>query len=274
MPTPTTPRRRCCVREGARGVELAPTKWRAAPFDAPAADVAELRARWEDRGLPIVALQSLLFGRPELQLLAGDLERQALLDHLRKVADFAAAVGAKALVFGSPKNRVRGERPLEESMHIARDAFRTLAPHARDRGVVFCIEANPPAYGCDFITQTSEAVELCRLADDSSIRVNADLGGMILAGEDPASAIAQRRAIRRTRSRQRAASRPTVDGRRARARRVGARAGADIQDGSQSRCALRPRTISWGRWSARFVSPSGLTRQSAAERRRATSVSR
>jgi sugar phosphate isomerase/epimerase len=178
------------VREGARGVELAPTKWRAAPFDAPAADVAELRARWEDRGLPIVALQSLLFGRPDLQLLAGDLERQALLDHLRKVADFAAAVGAKALVFGSPKNRVRGERPLEESMHIARDAFRTLAPHARDRGVVFCIEANPPAYGCDFITQTSEAVELCRLADDSSIRVNADLGGMILAGEDPASAIA------------------------------------------------------------------------------------
>jgi D-psicose/D-tagatose/L-ribulose 3-epimerase len=178
------------VREGARGVELAPTKWRAAPFDAPAADVAELRARWEDRGLPIVSLQSLLFGRPDLQLLAGDAERLALLDHLRKVADFAAAVGARALVFGSPKNRVRGERPLEESMHIARDAFRTLAPHARDRGVVFCIEANPPPYGCDFITQTSEAVELCQLADDSSIRVNADLGGMILAGEDPAGAIA------------------------------------------------------------------------------------
>jgi len=179
------------VREGVRGVELAPTKWRAAPFDASAADVAELRARWEDRALPIVSLQSLLFGRPELQLLAADRERGALLDHLRKVADFAGAVGAKALVFGSPKNRVRGERPVDDAMHVARDTFLALAPHARDRGVVFCIEANPPAYGCDFITQTSEAVELCQLADDSSIRVNADLGGMILAGEDPASAIAQ-----------------------------------------------------------------------------------
>lgn len=179
------------VREGVSGVELAPTKWRPEPFDAPAADVADLRARWEDRGLPIVSLQSLLFGRPELQLLAGDRERHALLDHLRKVADFAAAVGAKSLVFGSPKNRVRGERSVGEAMRIARDAFRALAPHARDRGVVFCIEANPPAYGCDFITQTSEAVELCRLADDSSIRLNADLGGMILAGEDPASAIGQ-----------------------------------------------------------------------------------
>ena len=149
----------------------------------------------------------------------------ALLDHLRKVADFAAAVGAQALVFGSPKNRVRGERPVDEAMHIARDAFRVLAPHARDRGVVFCIEANPPEYGCDFITQTSEAVELCRLADDSSIRVNADLGGMILAGEDPAGAIAQAAAFVGTRSRQRAASRATVDDRRARACRVGARSG-------------------------------------------------
>ena len=148
-------------------------------------------ARWEDRGLPIVSLQSLLFGRPDLQLFAGDRERQALLDHLRRVADFAAAVGARALVFGSPKNRVRGQRSIEDAMHIARDAFRILAPHARDRGVVFCIEANPPPYGCDFITKTSEAVELCRLADDSSIRVNADLGGMILADEDPADAIAR-----------------------------------------------------------------------------------
>jgi sugar phosphate isomerase/epimerase len=174
-----------------RGVELAPTKWRAAPFDASAADVADLRVQWEDRGLPIVSLQSLLFGRPELQLLSGERERQALLDHLRKVADFAAAVGARALVFGSPKNRVRGERPVDEAMRVARDAFHALAPHARDRGVVFCIEANPPAYGCDFITQTSEAVELCQLADDSSVRVNADIGGMILAGEDPASAVAQ-----------------------------------------------------------------------------------
>ena len=178
------------VREGVRGVELAPTKWRDAPFDAPAADVAELRARWEDRGLPIISLQSLLFGRPELQLFAGVRERAAMLDHLRKVADFAAAVGARSLVFGSPKNRVRGTLSTEAAMSIAREAFRALATHARERGVVFCVEANPPEYGCDFITRTNEAVELCRLVDDPSIRVNADLGGMMLAGEDPAEAVA------------------------------------------------------------------------------------
>ena len=179
------------AREGVSGIELAPTKWRADAFDAPASDVAALRQEWEDRGLPVVAMQSLLFGRPELQLLAGDRERTALLDHLRRVADFAAGVGARVLVFGSPKNRVRGDRPLDESMTIARDLFRALATHARERGVMFCIEANPPEYDCDFITRTADAVELCRRVDDPSIGVNIDLGGMIIGGEDPVDSIAQ-----------------------------------------------------------------------------------
>jgi len=179
------------AREGVRGIEIAPTKWRDDPYAAPAGDVAALRGRWEDRGLPIVALQSLMFGRPELQLLAGDHERAALIDHLRKVADFAAGVGARSLVFGSPKNRVRGGRSMADAMAIARDTFRVLATYAHERSVVFCIEANPPEYGCDFITRTAEAVELCRLVDDPAVRVNADLGGMMLAGEDPADAIAR-----------------------------------------------------------------------------------
>lgn len=179
------------VREGVRGIEIAPTKWRDEPFDAPAADVAAFRRRWEDRGLPIVALQSLLFGKPELQLFAGERERAALIDQLRRVADFGAAVGARALVFGSPKNRLRGQRSMDDAMTIARDMFRILARHARERGVVFCIEANPPDYGCDFITKTPDAVELCRLVDEPSIRVNADLGGMILSNEDPADSISR-----------------------------------------------------------------------------------
>lgn len=180
---------RVLAAEGVGAIELAPTKWRDSPFDAPQADVVALRRQWEDRGFRIVSLQSLLFGRPELQLLAGDPERSAMLDHLRRAADFAALVGARALVFGSPKNRIRGDRTMDDAMNVARDVFRDLAPHARERGVVFCIEANPPQYGCDFITRTAEAVELCRLVDDPAIAVNVDLGGIIINDEDPADAI-------------------------------------------------------------------------------------
>ncbi len=179
------------VREGVRGIEIAPTKWRDSPYDASASDVAALRRRWEDRGLPIIALQSLLFGKPNLQLFAGERERDELIDHLKQVADFAAAVGAGSLVFGSPKNRLRGQRAMADAMAIARDTFRVLAFHARERGVAFCIEANPPHYGCDFVTQTTDAIDLCHIVGDPAIRVNADLGGMILSGEDPAESIAR-----------------------------------------------------------------------------------
>jgi sugar phosphate isomerase/epimerase len=176
-------------REGVSGVEIAPTKWRARPFDATAEEIAEFRRSWEDRGLRIVSLQSLLFGRPDLQLFGTPGVRAALGDYLRRVIDFAAALGAHALVFGSPKNRQRDSLDIHEATDIAAAFFRDLGPHASVHGVALCIEANPPEYGCDFVTTTAEAVALCAMIDHPGIRVNADLGGMTLAGEDPRASI-------------------------------------------------------------------------------------
>jgi sugar phosphate isomerase/epimerase len=176
---------------GATGVEIAPTKWRDDPLEAPAADVAAYRRSWEDRGLPIVSLQSLLFGRPDLQLFGDDATRAALIDYLRRTIDLAAGLGARRLVFGSPKNRVRGALPLADAIAAASDVFRRLGEHAHERGAVICIEANPPGYGCDFITTTAEAAALCRAIDHPGVGVNGDLGGMTMAGEDPAIAISE-----------------------------------------------------------------------------------
>ena len=171
-------------REGITGIEIAPTKWRERPLEASNGDVLAYRETWETRGLPIVSLQSLLFGRPDLQLFGDDSSRAVLLDYLRRIIDLAAALGARALVFGSPKNRVRGSLSLHDAGLIASDFFRALGDHAASREVVFCIEANPPTYGCDFITTTAEAVELCKLVAHPAIRVNADLGGMTISGEN------------------------------------------------------------------------------------------
>jgi sugar phosphate isomerase/epimerase len=171
-------------REDVGGVEIAPTKWRERPLEASPADIASYRRAWEDRGLPIVTIQSLLFGRPELQLFADERRRAEMLDYLRRIVALSAELGARSLVFGSPKNRIRGSLSMPDALVIACDFFRAIGDHARDHRVVFCIEANPPAYGCDFITTTAEAVELCRAVDHAAIRLNADLGGMTMAHED------------------------------------------------------------------------------------------
>ena len=54
------------TRHGVTGVELAPLAyWPTAPDVAPSV-LADYRARWADAGISIVALQGVLFGKPEL----------------------------------------------------------------------------------------------------------------------------------------------------------------------------------------------------------------
>src|SRR6185437_14047549 len=99
------------------------------------------------------------------------------------------ALGAHVLVFGSPKNRLRGDLPLDSAISIACDFFQELGDAAASHGVSLCIEANPAAYGCDFVTTTAEAADLCRRVNHPAIRVNGDLGGMTMSGETPAQAL-------------------------------------------------------------------------------------
>lgn len=171
-------------RAGVGGVEIAPTKWRQRPLEASSADIAAYRRRWEDRGLPIVSLQALFFGRPDLHLFGDARSRAEMLAYLRGIMRLGAGLGARAFVFGSPKNRLRGSVSLPEALDIATRFFRAAAGYASEHGAALCIEANPPAYGCDFITTTAEAVELCRLVDHPAVRVNADLGGMTMSNEN------------------------------------------------------------------------------------------
>jgi len=178
------------VAAGCTGVEIAPAKIHPEPLRATPEQLAAYRRRWEDRGLRIVAMQGLLFGRPELQLFADAPARAALLDYLRGLVDVGAALGAGALVFGSPRNRQRGPLPLDLALDLAAGFFATVGAHAAASGVALCLEPNPPAYGCDFLTTTAEAVALCTRIDSPGIRVNGDLGAIVMNAEPTAEVIA------------------------------------------------------------------------------------
>jgi sugar phosphate isomerase/epimerase len=169
--------------EGVSGVEIAPTKWRDKPLEATAAEVAAYRRAWADRGLRIVSLQALLFGRPDLELFGET--RSQLAEYLQRTIELGAGLGAHALVFGSPKNRLRDSLTMTDAMASAAEFFRDIGDFAAEHGVVVAIEANPPEYGCDFVTRTSEAVALCRAIASPGIGVNGDLGGMTMCGDEP-----------------------------------------------------------------------------------------
>jgi sugar phosphate isomerase/epimerase len=164
---------------GFTGVEIAPSKRWQSPLEATAQEMVAYRDEWKRRGLDIVAMQALLFGRPDLQLFGGGAaSRRALGDYLAGLIEMAHTLGATALVFGSPKNRKRGEMPLDEATAIAVEFFREVGAIAASRGCVICIEPNPTSYDCDFVNTTAEAVALCERIASPGVRVNGDAGAM------------------------------------------------------------------------------------------------
>jgi sugar phosphate isomerase/epimerase len=174
---------------GVEGVELALTKIWPEPLDAPAAEVRAYRDGWEKQGLRIAALQALLFGKPHLTLFSDEPTRRQMLNYLTGMIERAALLGAGVLVFGSPKNRQRQKLSRVEVWSIAVPFFRDLGRIARRHGVRFCIEPNPPAYGCDFVTTVAEGVELVDAVGDDGFALHLDTAGMSLVGDPPAASI-------------------------------------------------------------------------------------
>jgi sugar phosphate isomerase/epimerase len=174
---------------GVTGVEIAPTKIWDEPLDASDSELEDYAELWSDFGIEIVSLQSLLFNKPDLQLFLTDASRSEMQSYLEGIIELAARLGAQVLVFGSPKNRTRGDIDPASAEKIAVPFFRAIGDYALDCGVTFCIEPNPVEYGCDWITTSAEGVRLVESVGTKGFGLHLDAAGMTLAKEDPASAL-------------------------------------------------------------------------------------
>lgn len=176
-------------RAGADGVELAPTKVWPKPLEATADDIAACRRFWEGHGLPVRALQALLFGRPDLTVFGDAAARARTLEYLSGMCRLAQRLGAAVLVFGSPVNRAAGGRPAAELAQVALDFFGRAADDAGRRGVTLCLEPNPPVYGCDWVTRADEGAALVRAVGRPGLGLHLDTACMALASDAPAEVV-------------------------------------------------------------------------------------
>lgn len=169
---------------GVTGIEVAPTKvW---PEWGGASEGAARRygAFLGSLGLEVPAMQAILFGRPDLALFDRRPERRAaFVDHVRAVADLAAGFGARAMVYGAPKSRLRGPLDESEAEEIAVEVFSSIAPICAERGTCLCIEPNPTAYGCDFVTDSASALRLVRKVGLPGFGLHLDAAALVLANE-------------------------------------------------------------------------------------------
>lgn len=166
---------------GVQGIEIAPTKiwpdWSGATPEA----AKEYRQFLENEGFEVPAMQAIVFGRPDLQVFQAE-THAAFCGHMRLVADLAAAMETKVLVFGAPKNRKRGQIAMREAMKVAADLFQKIGDICDQRDCCIGWEHNPVEYACDFVTNVADAREFVDLVNHPGVQLHLDSGGMQMCG--------------------------------------------------------------------------------------------
>ena len=157
---------------GLTGIELAPTKIWPTLEEITAKQVEQLLLRSEWQNLTPLALQALLFGRPDLQLFQ---EPDACLNRLETVMQLARWLDVRILVFGAPKNRFVTPEISSRVFPI----LERVGEMAARYNCLFCIEPNPPLYGGNWALNLSETLKILRTLDHPSVRLHADTGAML-----------------------------------------------------------------------------------------------
>lgn len=170
-------------------VELAPTKIWDDPTVVTQSEADKVTSWWKGYDIDVIAFQSMLFARPDLKLFESEENRSECLEYLKKFTMLAGMMGVQKMVFGSPKNRQRGEMSYAEAFDIAKEFFGEIAKVAHENGVVFCIEPNAPQYACDFVTTAREGADLVRAVNHPGLGLHLDTACMTLAGDDIAISI-------------------------------------------------------------------------------------
>lgn len=165
-------------------LEIAPTLIWKEPDLVPKIERQKFKDLVSSYGLSIIALQSLLFGKPELQLFGSPKSQKILLAYLKEMINLCSELGGKILSFGSPRNRIKGGLNLDEAISHASSFFYSLAEYAGSINIDVCFEPVSSLYECDFINNTEEAIRLINKVGHSNFKLLLDIGNIIHNKED------------------------------------------------------------------------------------------
>ena len=171
---------------GFSGLEIAPGIFfhaAADPFVPDDASAREALQEMAGAGLSLVSMQSLLFGVTGAALFEGPEARATFEAGMHRAITLAGRFGIPNLVFGSPaQRRVPAGMVMEGAQDEAAEVFRRLGDAAAAAGTRITIEANPAAYGTNFLTTLEEAAAFVQAVDHPAIALILDLGAMHMNG--------------------------------------------------------------------------------------------
>lgn len=142
----------------------------------------------ERRGLTLVSMQSLLFGRAEAALFGDNDGRRAFETGLEAAIDLAARLDCPNLVLGSPAaRRIPDGMDAATAEAIALEVIGRLGDRCSQVGSILSLEPNPAIYGTNFLNTWGETLAFVRTLDHPAVRLNLDIGALIVNGETDAA---------------------------------------------------------------------------------------
>lgn len=174
---------------GFKGIELVPTKLWPDLSRVQEAEARDYRRKWDDRGIRIVAMQALLFGRDDLAIFGSEAKREEGIEYFKSVFNIARWLGARALVYGSPIHRQGIDGRDEALLQVAERYFRRLGAMAGEQGLCLCIEPLPRSYPCDFISSSAEALRFVERVNQEGFGLHFDAASLFAGGEDVAETL-------------------------------------------------------------------------------------
>lgn len=163
------------------GIEVAPTiiwpNWENATVD----NAILYKKTLNDQGFEIPAMQAIMFGK-NVTSIFDKTDQTKILSHLAMVSDLAGALGAKSIVFGSPKLR-NTNLSINDAITEVVPFFNKIASYFNNNGSCFCIEPCGEIYGSNFITSAHEAAILSKEVNSPGFGIHIDSAALHEAEE-------------------------------------------------------------------------------------------
>ncbi len=172
---------------GLHGVEIAPTAIWPNLDELSNQEIIEFKRYLRNHNLVVSGIQSLLYGHPELQLF-NEKCWQDFKKHLENLIRIGGLLGADVAVFGSPKNRVKGNLASNHADDLAAIFLKQLIPCLIENSIVLTLEPNAPDYGADYLTTYEDVLKLSRKINSENIRTQIDTGCLWMVNKSPEKA--------------------------------------------------------------------------------------
>eukprot|EP01100_Stratorugosa_tubuloviscum_P002069 TRINITY_DN1475_c5_g1_i1.p1 TRINITY_DN1475_c5_g1~~TRINITY_DN1475_c5_g1_i1.p1 ORF type:complete len:316 (+),score=146.56 TRINITY_DN1475_c5_g1_i1:87-950(+) len=183
-------------QKNVKNVEVAPTKICSNWSEIDSLKIQNFKQNLENNELLVPSLQAILFLKPELHLFTSEQSRDALTQHLKFVIDLAEQLSETnrislstlarptVLVFGAPKNRLKGQLSDQQCDDIAIRFFKQISDYAAIKNCVIGLEPNARQYACDYAFNAQYAAQIVRKVNSRAFGLHLDTACMHLENDD------------------------------------------------------------------------------------------